>query len=325
MSKKILFLSKGEKASSTRYRALQYFPLYENSGFHAKHITISGGITPFLVALYHASKSDVVILIRKTFPSPFFWLLRQFSKKLIFDFDDAIFCNTDGTYSKTRMSRFKGTVEKCDHVFAGNEYLADTAKEFQPYTSTIPTSLDTKKYNQIDVKKSNNFVLVWIGSRSTKKYITGIIPAIEMAAKTIPNLQLKIIADFELHSESFSIINTPWAEKSEAIEINSSDVGLAPLPSDSWTKGKCALKVLQYMAASIPVISSPTSVNGYVIEHSKSGYLAQDEAEWVKYITIAYQEKSRLKEMGLFGQNRVSKEFDINIIFKKIITQLEMI
>jgi glycosyltransferase involved in cell wall biosynthesis len=319
MSKRILFLSKGANASSTRYRALQYFNLLNVSGYNPAHITISGGLFPLLNAIYHASHADIVILLRKTFPAPFFWLLRHFSKKLIFDFDDAIFTNTDGSYSKTRMTRFINTIKQCDYVFAGNQYLCDVAKKFQYNTAIIPTSLDTPKYFVPQTKNTDTFTLVWIGSHSTKRYIAGILPAIENVTKHIPNLELKIIADFELSSESLTIINVPWSEKTEVDEISSADVGLAPLPPDDWTKGKCALKVLQYMAAGLPVITSPTSVNAYVIEDSKSGYHATNDNEWTESIFRAFKQKKVLKEMGAFGKVRVTNEFDIKVVFKNIL------
>jgi glycosyltransferase involved in cell wall biosynthesis len=292
MHKRILFLSKGEDASSTRYRALQYFPRYKKAGYEPVHLTISGGVFPFLTALFYASQADIVILLRKTFPAPLFWLLRKLSKKLIFELDDAIFSNTDGSDSETRMSRFIATIRHCDHVFAGNQYLAEVTKKHQSNTSIIPTALNTQKYRQAITYTSNDFVLAWIGSRSTKKYIAGMLPAIEAAAKTIPNLSLKIIADFELQSDVLPIHNIPWSEKTEALEVSSANIGLAPLPPDNWTKGKCALKVLQYLAASLPVISSPTSANGYVVEHLKSGYLAKTESDWTQSIITAYKEKT---------------------------------
>jgi hypothetical protein len=46
---------------------------------------------------------DIVVVLRKTFPGPLLWLLRRVSRRLVFDFDDAIFCNSDGTPSATRM------------------------------------------------------------------------------------------------------------------------------------------------------------------------------------------------------------------------------
>jgi glycosyltransferase involved in cell wall biosynthesis len=319
MSKKILFISKGQYTSSTRYRAMQYFPSFIDNGWQPTHITISGGAIPVLKTFIAAINADVIVLLRKTFPFPIFWILRQLSKKLIFDFDDAIFVNTNGSHSKTRMNRFKTTVASCDYIFAGNQYLADEAKKYNSAVAVIPTSLEISKYDLSCQKDDAIFELVWIGSTSTKKYITEIIPALEKAAQTIPNLQLKIIADFELASPILNIKNVAWTEHDEAIELCKADVGLAPMPENNWTKGKCALKVLQYMATGLPVISSAAGVNAYVVENGVSGYLAYDNSEWCELVIQINKEKSILKQMGILGKERAYKEFSINVVFQKML------
>lgn len=320
MPKKILFISKGENTSSTRYRALQYFPKFKMHGWQPEHSTISGGISPTLKTFNAALSADVVVLLRKTFPLPIFWILRKLSKKLIFDFDDAIFTNTDGSHSKTRMHRFTETVSKCDYIFAGNQYLADEAKKYNNAVVIIPTSVDVAKYNIQSNNDSESFELVWIGSSSTKKYITEIIPAIENAAKSVPNLALKIIADFELTSPTLKIKNIAWTETLEAIELSKSHVGLAPMPNNNWTKGKCALKVLQYLATGLPVISSPSGVNAYVVKNGVNGYLAPNKKDWSEYIIKMYKEKEHLNHMGALGKKLVYKEFSIDIVFQKILS-----
>ena len=40
----------------------------------------------------------------------------------------------------------------------------------------------------------------------------------------------------------------PWIEKKEVEEISNFDVGIMPLPNSSWEKGKCGLKLIQYMS-----------------------------------------------------------------------------
>ena len=316
--KNVLFISKGENASSTRYRALQYFPYLIATGWQPKHVTISGGLIAIAKTFIDAKNADVVVLLRKTFPYPIFWILRKLSKKLIFDFDDAIFCNTDGSFSTTRSSRFKTTILKCDHVFAGNEYLANEAKKYNSAVAVIPTSVEVSKYDISCQKDDMTFELVWIGSESTKKYIAEIIPALEKAARAIPNLKLKIIADFELASPILNIKNVAWAEHDEAIELCKADVGLAPMPENNWTKGKCALKVLQYMAAGLPVISSQSGVNAYVIENGINGYLAFDNSQWSELIIHVSKEKQTLGKMGMIGKERVHKEFSVNVVFQKM-------
>lgn len=315
---KILFISKGEQSSSTRYRALQYFPHFKAKGWEPIHVTISGGMIATLKAFTAAKNADVVVLLRKTFPYPIFWILRKLSKKFIFDFDDAIFCNTDGSYSKTRMQRFIKTVANCDYIFAGNSYLADATKQHNHAVKVIPTSVEVAKYDLPSKKNNDAFELVWIGSKSTKKYITEILPAMEQAVQSIPNLTLKIIADFALTSPHLNIKNIPWTENDEAIELSKSHVGLAPLTNDNWTKGKCALKALQYMATGLPVISSPVGVNAYVVEHGVNGYIATNNEEWSEYIVKMSKEKDVLVQMGNQGKARVYDEFSIKVVFEKM-------
>ena len=43
------------------------------------------------------------------------------------------------------------------------------------------------------------------------------------------------------------------------------DVGLMPLPDDEWSRGKCGMKALQYMAFGIPPVVSPVGVNATAV------------------------------------------------------------
>ncbi|MEK9825428.1 MAG: glycosyltransferase family 4 protein [Methylotenera sp.] len=321
---KILFLSKGENSSSTRYRAMQYFPDFIKAGWEPSHVTISGGVFSIITALLAAKSADVVVLLRKTFPFPIFWLIRKFSKKLLFDFDDAIFCNSNGSHSKTRLSRFHATISKCDYILAGNHYLANEAKKSNPNTVVIPTSLDTRKYDLRPAAKIHNkIVLVWIGSSSTKKYLTEIIPYLEKAAESFANLELKVIADFTLSSKVLKIESMQWSEKTEASELCNSDIGIAPMPEDNWTRGKCALKVLQYMAAGLPVISSKSGVNATVVEHQQTGILITDNNEWKESIVQLCINKNTRLAMGEKGKSKAQQAFDLHVVFEDIMSVIK--
>jgi glycosyltransferase involved in cell wall biosynthesis len=317
MAKKILFLSKGDNASSTRYRALQYFPILQEGGWQPSHHRISGGFIAFITGLFLARQMDVVVLLRKTFPLPIFWLLRFFCKKIIFDFDDAIFCNTDGSFSATRMARFKQTVAASDYIFAGNSYLANTARQFNPKVSVIPTSVDTNKYKLTSHKDSTRITLVWIGSKSTKKYIEAILPCIDQLACKIPSLELKIIADFKLEAKNLIIHNIKWQAQTEAQNLVDCHIGLAPLPEDDWTKGKCGLKVLQYMAAGLPVITSDTGVNREFVVHGVNGYVVTGE-NWGEAIEKATSNMQSLDTFGLAGQAKARDIYDIIPVSNKL-------
>lgn len=322
--KSILFVSKGKDSASTRYRGLAYFTALQSSGWRPLHLTVRGAL-PRLKLLSIAKHADVVVILRKTFSLPFLCLLRLCSKNLILDLDDAIFCKSDGKPSKSRQLRFEKVASICEQIWAGNLYLADMAGRYNESIKIIPTSVDYRKYLLEVEKNSNYFDLVWIGSRSTQKYLKECLPVLESLSEIIPSLRLKIVADFDLPSERLKTTAVPWSEKGEAEELSSAHIGIAPMSDDSWTKGKCGLKVLQYMAAGLPVVSSPVGVNREIVKHGVTGYLAESPEEWRVVIEKLAHDSALRQAMGEAGQMRVVKQYSIDVTYCKMAKALYML
>lgn len=321
----ILVLSKGEDSPSTRYRALQFFDRLRAAGHLPHHRTLSGGAGNVLRALRAARRADLVLVLRKTLPGPLLWLLRKVSRRLVFDLDDAIFCKPDGSQSATRMSRFSAMVRCCDHVTAGNTFLAEVAARFNPAVTVIPTCVNVDQYCPGDGAPSDHFDVVWIGSSSTRKYLEAVIPALREAAHRIPALRLKIIADFDLDAPGFPTEPVRWQATTEAGELASAQVGIAPMSEDDWSRGKCALKVLQYMAAGLPVVSSPVGVNGEAVLEGETGYLARGEEEWVAALQQLAGDRERRRRMGLAGCQRVAALYSTDVVGARLLDLLEAV
>lgn len=270
-----------------------------------------------------ARRANIVIVLRKTFPAPVLWLLRQASRRLIFDFDDAIFSNTDGSSSRTRMARFAAMARASDRVLAGNAFLAEHAAAFNPAVTVVPTSIDPSKYAIPATKPDDTIDLVWIGSSSTKKYLVDAMPGLAAAAKSIPRLRLKIIADFDLPDSGIQTLAIPWQTETEAQELASAHIGIAPMRDNDWTRGKCALKVLQYMAAGLPVVSSRAGANAEIIEEGKTGYLVTEDAEWVTRLDMLAKDANLRARMGEAGRRKVMADYAIDPVFEKIRRALE--
>ncbi|HNQ56551.1 MAG: glycosyltransferase family 4 protein [Burkholderiales bacterium] len=322
MNARLLFVSKGEASSSTRYRALQFFPLWRAAGFEPAHVTASGGLRATLDMLRQARRADVVIVLRKTFPAILLWLLRRAARRLVFDFDDAIFCNTDGTPSRTRMARFAAMARACDHVLAGNAFLAGNAAAFNPAVTLVPTCLDAARYRVEAVKPAETLDLVWIGSRSTRKYLAEAMPWLAAAAQRLPQLRLKIVADFDLPDCGVRTLPVAWRAESEAQELAASHIGIAPMRDDDWSRGKCALKVLQCMAAGLPVVSSKAGANAEVIEDGVHGFLAATPEEWAERIAQLAGDAELRRQMGEAGRRRVEADFSVEAVFDRLRTAI---
>ena len=154
--KKILILTKGLQASSSRDRALIYENCLKEDNIFFKHIGLSKRPLNYFRTLINAPFYDVVFLQRKLLSKTYFKLLRFLAKKIIYDFDDAIFLDSKGKISKNKFNRFSTICRRADLIFAGNEFLNSYSARFSKKTFTIPTCLDTKKY-KIKAIGSNKF------------------------------------------------------------------------------------------------------------------------------------------------------------------------
>ncbi|MCK4486347.1 MAG: glycosyltransferase, partial [Desulfobacterales bacterium] len=267
--------------------------------------------------------ADVVVILRKTFSLPFFCLLHLCSKHLIFDLDDAIFCRSNGKPSRTRQKRFAHVARRCQQIWAGNVYLADTARRYNAVVSIVPTSLATGKYALKTQKASDHLDIVWIGSSSTRKYLEAALPFLERLVDSFPHLRLKIVADFDVTTSQLPTIAIPWSEDTESEALVSAHIGIAPMPDNPWTRGKCGLKVLQYMAAGLPVVSSPAGVNGEIVEHGVTGFLAESPEEWQVAIEKLVRDPNLRESMGQAGRKRVIERYSVDVTYRKMAQALD--
>ena len=270
-----------------------------------------------------AKSADVVVLLRKTFGPIYIKLLRRHSRYLILDFDDAVFCKSNGSGSKTRMRRFKRTVSLCDRIWAGNLFLMSAAKKYNACVSVLPTAIDPSRYEKTVAKPEKSFVIVWIGSKSTSKYLKAELPRLEKLAERLKGIELKIVADFSLESDRLAISAVPWRETTEEEALMTSHVGIAPMPDNDWTKGKCGLKVLQYMAAGLPVISSPSGVNAEIIDHGVTGFLPRNDDEWFQSVKKLMEDPELIQKLGKAGQKKVRDEYSVYAVYRKMKASLD--
>ncbi|MBN2808898.1 MAG: glycosyltransferase family 4 protein [Deltaproteobacteria bacterium] len=323
MPRQILFIAKGFDDPSTRYRALQYDHLFAAHGWQLSCLVDRGSWLQRWAILQKARKADAVVIVRRTYSYPFLLLLRLVARHLVFDFDDAVFCKSNGGPSRRRYKGFIRTVSRCDQVWAGNNYLAAEARRCNQQVIVVPTSVFPASYEKSVEKKDKGLELVWIGSQSTRKHLLTIIPLLEDLAQTVSGLRLKIIADFTLQSDRLEVAAVAWSEAVEAQELLSADIGLAPLPDNAYTRGKCALKVLQYMAAELPVISSAVGVNKEVVVDGATGYVAENDWDWSQAVIRLAKKKSLRQTMGRAGREQFLQNFSAPLVFQKILASLE--
>ena len=199
------------------------------------------------------------------------------------------------------------TVRVCDQVWAGNPYLADAARKLNPNTELMPTVLDESKYGTSTASQpeSGRVDLVWIGSRSTRKYLEKLVPVLNRIAAREPALGLRVIADFALPDLAMHQTQVDWMEHTEAMELAKGHIGIAPMIDNPWTRGKCGLKVLQYMATGLPVVTDAVGVNPRMVEHEVTGLVVATEQDWQAALLRLGNDRELRARLGGAGRARL--------------------
>ncbi|MCD4832099.1 MAG: glycosyltransferase [Anaerohalosphaeraceae bacterium] len=318
MRKKLLILSRHLSSASFRQRIALYFDALTQAGIDYEICEIPKK-TPDCIRLYSKAKNfDGVLLHKKrlNFLESFF--LRSSAKKIIYDFDDAVMFDNlqPEKLDRKKQSKFARTTKIADTVIAGNNYLASLAAEYNDNIKIIPTGLNVKNYSACEKTVTDNKIrLVWIGSGSNLLYLEQIKPQLEHIAKKHSNVVLRIICNKFFSLDNMPVEKIPWSLQTQAKNLKACDIGLAPLPDDKFTRGKCGFKILQYAAAGLPAIASPVGVNSDIVTNRINGFLAKNDNDWTEKISILIEDDNLRKTTGRNNLQTAAK-YDISTLGK---------
>jgi glycosyltransferase involved in cell wall biosynthesis len=299
-----------------RYRVAAFRPYLERAGHSLELRPRPRRWCEWFRSARELRDADAILLQRRLLQRWQLWLIRRAAGRLLFDFDDAVFFrdsySSRGIHSAGRLRSFAAVVRAADAVIAGNDFLAEQAAQFAgpSRVHVIPTCVDPWRY-PLAAHAGGGVQLVWVGSSSTLRGLEAIRPLLEALGKDIPGLQLKLICDRFLQLEHLTVVPCPWTESGEAAEIAAADIGISWVPDDPWSRGKCGLKVLQYMAAGLPVVANPVGVHTAMIRHGESGFLAETPAEWSAAILDLARQPALRRRMGAAGRRRVERDYSV--------------
>ncbi len=255
------------------------------------------------------------------------WFERKIAKSgvpIVFDFDDAVFVSYKSP-SNGYLSylKFPGkAAEICrlsTHVMAGNEYLADYARQTSKNVTIIPTTIDTDKYEYLERPGDPETITIgWSGSFSTIQYLDTIRDVLQELAND-EKFRLRVIGTPVYKIPGVDTEAIQWRSDSEIADLQQIDIGLMPLPDENWTKGKCGLKALQYMALGIPTICSPVGVNSTIIQDGVNGFLAAGKAEWIEKIKRLMHSAKLRRDLGRAGHATVERQYSAKAIAPKVL------
>ncbi|MEO7800522.1 MAG: glycosyltransferase [Ginsengibacter sp.] len=248
-------------------------------------------------------------------PPIFEWIIRFiYNKKIIYDFDDAIWMPQ---FQMSALNKWlKGYYKvkyicKWSHkVVAGNAYLFEYANRFSKNVYVIPTVVDTDHFKPVINTLNSPLNIGWTGSHSTLLYLELLEPVLYRLQQKY-KINICVIAN---QAPAFAKIKyqfIPWSETGEVEDLSKIDIGIMPLPSDIWTQGKCGFKALQYMALQKPAVASSVGVNNMIIDNEQNGFLCDNTEDWERCLSYLIEHPATILEFGKSARSKVIRDFSL--------------
>jgi glycosyltransferase involved in cell wall biosynthesis len=342
MSIKVMaFAIYGHNAASHRYRLSQFKELlrnndidleinsllnnqYLNESFSGKKPSKANIIYSYLKRmriLLFRNDYDLIIIHCELFKFFPWWLESLLIRKnFIYDFDDAFFLNY--RQNKTSLinvllgNKFNFVLKNATAVLAGNNYLKNFSEAFNSNVYLFPTVLSLNAYKYCEPNDRKIPTIGWIGSPSTAKYLNIVKEPLSELSKKI-KFQFVCIGAKPPKIDGVLTKYLEWNENTYIQNIRDFDIGIMPLYDSSWEKGKCAFKLLQYMAVGRPVVASRVGANNDVVNNDV-GFLAKSKEDWVNYLTILLTSKEKRLNMGLKGRNLIEAKYSTEEAVKRL-------
>lgn len=354
--KKVLFIvpyPKGQ-APSQRFRFEQYLSMlkenhidYQMESFWSKQAWeilysdshkirkfiayIYGNVKRFLL-LFKIRDVYLIFIHREALPvgPPIieFLLAKVFRKKIIYDFDDAIWLvNTSKQNRIAGWIKFHGKVGSICRwswkVSCGNAYLAEYAKKYNDQVFVNPTTIDTTYHLPPKGNSTKQKITIgWTGTHSTNKYFEAMKSILDELGKHF-SFQVIAISDQrpKVDLENFTFVT--WSTEQEIEQLSQIDIGIMPLEYSEWEKGKCGFKALQYMAMEIPTVASDVGINHQIIDHGQNGFLCKNSDDWLRYLGELISSETLRKSVGQLGRKRVIDSYSVQSNTKLFLSLFE--
>jgi glycosyltransferase involved in cell wall biosynthesis len=276
-------------------------------------------------------EADVVVLHQIKLSAIEARLFASVSRRRVFDVDDAIYVRKPrrlgeaADESPWRKRKFAATCRWVDVVAAGNDVLAGVARASARAIEILPTSIDTTLYQPTTATPSDPPTIVWIGSPENLVYLDMIRPALARLTTRYRTLRLRVICSRFPDWDEVNIERIAWSSATEAESLASAHIGVMPLTDDAWARGKCAFKLLQYMAAALPCVASPVGANTEAVIDGFNGFHARTPEEWERSLELLIQSSELRARFGASGLAHVESRYSMRTYqarYRELLTRL---
>ena len=255
--------------------------------------------------------------------------------------DDAIYAKSSGIKSlQHRIENLSNRkiLQNANKVFVVNEsvkkIIINEYKIRERNISVIPNGIDLKKFENKNRNKQN-FTIVFSGVMYYHRGIDILLDSISKVVLKIPNIKVTLLGDGpemkklkEISQKKNLIDNIEfkgWVNRNDIPNyLDVSSIGIGPLMLTEVTKNALPIKVLEYMASSLPIIAKSGTLSNDILNDGKNGFFINDSKDLAAKLELLSLNKKLLTKMGKESFNMIQK-FDWKNIVSMILDEYQKI
>lgn len=209
-----------------------------------------------------------------------------------------------------------------------NEYGVKSEK-----ISIIPNGVNLSLFDITTVKNPKK--IVFAGAMYYHRGLDILLEAIPIVIKRIPDAKFillgsgaemnklkKIVSKNKLEN---SVEFKGWIKRDKIPEnIADASIGIGPLRLTEVTSRALPIKVLEYMAVSLPIIAQKGTLPEDILENEKNGYFIENPNDLAEKIILLLNQPEKVENMGIQSLKMVQK-FSWNNIVNDIIKETKKI
>jgi glycosyltransferase involved in cell wall biosynthesis len=334
----VVYFSKySEQGPSSRHRIYQFLPALEAAGIrcvvrplfgltYLRLLRVRLGVLRVLLTIPYClvrflrrawdllavRGADLVVIEAQLFPyaPPVVErLLARLGCRLLHEYDDAIYLTWGHRRKIPCLSRLAvGTI-------VGNEELAREAGLHGVRAVVVPTVVDTERFIPAPAgpsRRAEALTIGWIGLAYNLSYLEALAPVFRRLQRA-HGVRLRVVCSRPPRLAGVRVEFVPWRLEREVEDLRGCNIGIMPLPDTAWARGKCGLKLLQYMAVGLSVVASPVGVNREIIVDGENGLLAGTEAEWEERLGRLLREETTRARLGRAARLTVERCYALRV------------
>jgi glycosyltransferase involved in cell wall biosynthesis len=311
----VLFVSRlGEQSASHRFRVLKLLPLLRAAGVRADAVRVQSlrDLLPLLHRFLRTPREQRLVVFQKSIMPPLGRFLRRLGATLVMDIDDGGDQRIDGS-DNPEVEDYQAWTRLMDASVVSVDSLVDWIAEWSPRTFTIPTCLDVQSYTHLGPRDSETCTIGWVGGGMAPVVLPPIKTALADVCRDLACEFVAVAGADPGLGDDFPNRFVPWRLELEPDVFGSFDIGIMPLPDNPRARNKSAFKLLQYMAAGLPVVATPVGMNRDLVVHGWNGYIAESLDDWRDALARLASDPVLRRELGANGRALVAEKHDMRL------------